>query len=175
MFKYVPLVAGASLTAAEALTSGNADVAICWDGGRYAHGVTERLFLPVLTLNHWQTSRTEIESVWLLLCRGLHPRYPCMQENPGIASWNCMPTRHVHRSRPALLRRRLPRASLPAHRLVFASLNFLNPSRRAGIFPRILPRRSSRPRCRSFRPVYAVPPPSARRVIKDVRSRVETG
>ena len=34
--KYVPLVAGASLTGAQALMRGFADVAIAWDGGRYA-------------------------------------------------------------------------------------------------------------------------------------------
>ena len=33
--KYVPLVAGASLTGAQALMRGFADVAIAWDGGRY--------------------------------------------------------------------------------------------------------------------------------------------
>ncbi|KAG6885702.1 hypothetical protein C0992_004945 [Termitomyces sp. T32_za158] len=32
---YVPLVAGAALTAAHALVAGTADIAICWDGGRH--------------------------------------------------------------------------------------------------------------------------------------------
>jgi histone deacetylase 8 len=33
--EYVQLIAGASLTAANALKQDKADVAICWDGGRF--------------------------------------------------------------------------------------------------------------------------------------------
>lgn len=36
---YVPLVAGATLTAIETLKSGFAEIAICWDGGRCAFPV----------------------------------------------------------------------------------------------------------------------------------------
>ena len=36
MHEYIPLVAGATLTAVDAIKEDTCDVALCWDGGRLA-------------------------------------------------------------------------------------------------------------------------------------------
>ena len=36
MHEYIPLIAGATLTAVDAIKENSCDVAVCWDGGRSA-------------------------------------------------------------------------------------------------------------------------------------------
>ena len=64
----MPLVAGAVLTAVETVKTGFAEVAICWDGGRYV----DMCCMLLAGTNSMQASCTKIKSDGLLLCGGLH-------------------------------------------------------------------------------------------------------
>jgi hypothetical protein len=77
--RYVSLVAGATLTAAHALRSGQADVAICWDGGRYGlELIVATECSPKFLL---QAPCSQISCFRVLLCRGLCSCHSLVEES----------------------------------------------------------------------------------------------
>ena len=58
MHEYIQLVAGATLTAVDALKDDVCDIAICWDGGRLWHTfASDGLYLILISRHHAQKSK----------------------------------------------------------------------------------------------------------------------